>query len=329
VANVGRNLEKARDRAQELVTLAEQSTDPDLLLEAFHCRWSTAYFRGDVATALKDSSEGIERYDPAQHSWMGAVFGGHDPGVCAHQIQAQVLCLSGFMSEGKKCLDRAVSLAETLKHPHSLAFVLQNATLVHQLTGDYEAVHQVGQRLFDLSEKYNFPPQRAHALVLCGWARAVGQDSDAGLELMEAEYPRASAMGPLFRVYAALLAEARAKVGGVSDAFTLLRSALDTVTEPGIGVFVPELYRLQGMCLLRLDSHNEEDAMSSLQMAVDIAKQQNATLFQLKAAIDMANAATSMGQPERGLRPLRDLCANLPEGFDAPQLAEAKRLLSR
>ena len=47
-----------------------------------------------------------------------------------------------------------------------------------------------------------------------------------------------------------------------------------------------------------------------------------------KAAIDIANAASSMGQPERGLKPLRDLCANLPEGFDAPQLAEAKRLLS-
>jgi hypothetical protein len=93
-------------------------------------------------------------------------------------------------------------------------------------------------------------------------------------------------------------------------------------------VFVPELYRLQGMCLLRLDSHNEEDAMSSLQMAVDIAKQQNTTLFQLKAAINIVDAASSMGQPERGLQPLRDLCANLPEGFDAPQLAEAKRLLS-
>jgi predicted ATPase len=245
-------------------------------------------------------------------------------------MRAQALCLSGRISEGKKCLDQAVSLAETLKHPHSLALVLLNVTLVHQLTGDYEVVHQVGQRLIELSEKYNFPPQRAHALLLCGWARAVGQeDSDAGLELMEAEYPRASAMGPLFRCYAMLLAEARAKVGRVSDALTLLRSALDTVTEPGIGIFVPELYRLQGLCLLRLDSHHEEEAMSSLQMAVDIAKQQNATLFQLKAAINMADAASSMGRSERGLQPLRDLCANLPEGFEAPQLAEGKRLLSQ
>jgi hypothetical protein len=48
----------------------------------------------------------------------------------------------------------------------------------------------------------------------------------------------------------------------------------------------------------------------------------------VKAAINMASTANSMGQPERGLQPLRDLCANLPEGFDAPQRGEAQRLLS-
>jgi class 3 adenylate cyclase/predicted ATPase len=331
VANVGRKLEQARDRAQELVTLGQHSTNADLLLEALHCRWSTAWFRGDVATAFKDSREGVKRYDPARHSWMGPVFGGHDPGVCAHQIQAQGLCLSGFTVNGKQCLEQAVSLAEMLKHPHSLAFALMNSMVLHQTIGDHEAVDRLAQRLIELANKYNFPPQRAHALLLCGWARAIGSDSDAGLELMEAEYPRASAIGPgpFFRYYAALLAEARAKFGKISDALTVLRSALETVTEPGVGLCVPELYRLQGECLLRLDSTNKEDAMSSLQMAVDIAKQQKAVLFQLKAAISMAAAARSMGQPERGLQPLRDLCANLPEGFDAPQLAEAKRLLSR
>jgi class 3 adenylate cyclase len=327
-ANIGRKLEKARDRAQELVTLGQHSTDPDLLLEALHCRWSTAFFRGDVATTFKDSREGVERYDPARHSWMGAVFGGHDPGVCAHGAHANALCLSGIFVRAKKCVEQALSLADTLKHPHSLAHALQGGMIVHQVAGEHEAVHRVGQRLLEISEKYNFPPTRAHALLLCGWARAIGSDSEAGLELIEAEFPRASAIGPLFRYYAALLAEARAKFGKVSDALTVLRWALDTVTEPGIGFCVPELYRLQGVCLLRLNSGKEEDAMTSLQMAVDTAKQQKTVLFQLKAAINMAGVAGEMGQPERGLQPLRDLCANLPEGFAAPQLAEAKRTLS-
>jgi hypothetical protein len=145
--------------------------------------------------------------------------------------------------------------------------------------------------------------------------------------LMEAEFARATAIGPLFRYYAALLAEARAKFGKVSDALTILRWALDTVTEPGIGFCVPELYRLQGLYLLRPDSANE-DAMNSFQLAIDIAKQQKAALFELKVGIDMANAARSKGQSKKAIQSLRDTCANLPESFDAPQLAEAKRLLS-
>ena len=143
-ANVGRNLEKARDRAQELVTLGQHSTDPDLLLEALHCRWSTAFFRGDVATTLKDSREGVERYDPARHSWMGAVFGGHDPGVCALNVQAMNLCISGFARQSKERIEQALSLADTLKHPHSLAHALSNGMIFHQLIGDHEAVDRLG-----------------------------------------------------------------------------------------------------------------------------------------------------------------------------------------
>jgi class 3 adenylate cyclase/tetratricopeptide (TPR) repeat protein len=325
---VGRNLPKAHELAQELVALGRESSDADLLLEAFHCRWSTAFFRGDVETAFNDSREGVARYDRVQHSWMGAVFGGHDPGVCARCIQAMTFCLSGRMGEAQKFVEQSFSLADALKHPHSLAHALQNAGLVYQVAGEYEALNQIAHRAIELAERYNFPPQRAHALLLSGWTQAVGRESSEGLELMETEFTKATAIGPLFRYYAALLAEARVKFGKVSDALTVLRWALDSITEPGIGFCVPELYRLQGLFLLRLDSSNKEEAMTSLQTAVDIAKQQKASLYQLKAAIDMANVASSIGQSERGLKPLRDLCANLPEGFDAPQFAEAKQLLS-
>lgn len=207
-----RNLAKARDRAEELVTLGRHSTDSDLLLEAFHCRWSTALFRGDTATALTDSREGIDRYDPDKHSWMGPVFGGHDPGVCAHGVHGLSLSVSGILEQSNRRLDQAISLAETLQHPHSVAHALCNATVVHQLIDDYEAVIQLAERLDKLSQKYNFPPQRAHAVFVSGWARAIGQDSIAGLELMES-IPTASGIGPFFRYYIMLLAEARMKFG--------------------------------------------------------------------------------------------------------------------
>jgi hypothetical protein len=44
----------------------------------------------------------------------------------------------------------------------------------------------------------------------------------------------------------------------------------------------------------------------------------------LKAAIELAGT----DKLESGAQFLRDACANLPEGFDTPQLAAAKQLLS-
>jgi len=195
-----------------------------------------------------------------------------------------------------------------------------------QKLGDRETVNRMAPRLRHLSEKYNFPPMRAHALMVSGWACTFGTQSDAGLAMMEAEYPRASAIGPLYRYYAAILADARERAGRVADALELAQWALGTVTEPGVGMLVPELHRLQGVCLLRLGSADE--AMRSLQTAFDVARQQGAALFELRAALSLMKAGAARGRAAEGQQSLRAICADLPPEFDAPELADARRLLS-
>ncbi len=70
-ANLRRKTALARDRASELVTLAQRSGDGELLLEAYHCRWSTAFFRGDVSDALDSCRIGVEMYDMDRHRHLG------------------------------------------------------------------------------------------------------------------------------------------------------------------------------------------------------------------------------------------------------------------
>jgi predicted ATPase len=84
--SVARKWASARNRAEQLVALAQQSGQETLLLEAIHCRWSTAFFRGDIAGLLADAREGIGYYRRECHCQLGAEFGGHDPGVCAHSF---------------------------------------------------------------------------------------------------------------------------------------------------------------------------------------------------------------------------------------------------
>ena len=324
-----RRLDRARDQANALVALARSSGNEDYLLEGFHCLWATAYFRGDISTLLESSREGIERYDPERHSWMGPVFGGHDPGVCAHQVRSCAFSLRGDFAEVKRSNERAIALAEQLKHPNSHAHALIGIMVAAQIGRDHPTVDRYAQQLIAIADKYNLPPPRAHALFLSAYTRAFTTDLEGGVAAMEAEYPRASAIGPLFRYYAALLAEGREKSGRFQEALTLLGGAIETVTEPGVGLYISELYRLQGICLLRVDrGANEDAAMRSLRTAVEVAREQTATVLELRAAVSLARAAIAIGDPTEDLASLRELCATLPPEFDAANLREANDLLA-
>jgi class 3 adenylate cyclase/tetratricopeptide (TPR) repeat protein len=324
----GRRLDRARDRAEELMTLSSgSSADGDLQLEAFHCRWATAWFRGDARMSWEASTEGVRRYERAKHSWMGPAFGGHDPGVCAYCVRAMVLAAIGRQVEGGRDVESALVLAEELGQPSSHGHALHCALIVAQLAQDYEAIDRYAQRAFEIADKHNMPPYRSHATMVLGWARAVGSKLDTGLAAMEAEYPRAHTVGPFFRYYAALLAEGLERAGRPADALEIIRPALATVIEPGVGIFVSELYRLQGICLLRSGADGEQ-AMESLRHAVTVTKQQGLTVLELRASVSLALAAIETGRRHEGQDLLSSLCSTLPREFDGWELSKAREILA-
>ncbi|MEO8344052.1 MAG: adenylate/guanylate cyclase domain-containing protein [Betaproteobacteria bacterium] len=326
-ANVGRRLDRARVHADELMLHGRQSGDGDLILEGFHCLWSTAWFRGEIPTARLACEEGIQRYDRAKHSWMGPVYGGHDPGVCAFCVQASIWSAQGRQDDAARCLDQGITLANEIGMIGSRIHALHNAVVVAQMGHDAASLSDYAHRLLEMAQKYNIPPQRAHAAFLLGWQQANAGDLDGGLAIMEAEYPRASAAGPFMRYYAGLLAEGRAKSRRYAEALELIGSALQTVTEPGVGFYVSELHRLRGICLIRSSPAHAAEAMDAHRTALDIAAGQGATLLELRAAVSLSHTAIALGRPTEGLVPLRDLCAKLPEEFQSDSLPEARDLL--
>jgi predicted ATPase/class 3 adenylate cyclase len=258
--NMGRRSAAALSRAEELVALAHRLNDEDLLLEALHCRWSTALFEGDLAVAFRDSRDGVRRYDPGRHHHLGADFGGHDPGVCAHANQAITLAVAGRIEGARTSIDAAVALAERLGHPHSLAHAYMESALVSQIVGDGAEMERASGLLIDIADKYEFPPYRAMGRFFSGWVRAAGADLDLGLELMEAEFTRAAALGPFPNYFATLLAGVRLRADRVAEASTLIDQTLAAVNGPDIGFYLPKLLRLRQECVGRLPSGDTSDA---------------------------------------------------------------------
>ena len=291
-ANLRRRTALARDRAGELVSLAKQSGDRELLLEAWHCQLSTAHFRGDVQGALHGCQEAIALYDMAQHRHLAHAFGGHDPGVCAHAQCGNSWQLSGEQQKAGEHFRQAVALAEMLDHPNSLGHGLHNTGIGHQLGGDREATWTAAHRAATLAEKFGLTPWRASSLILVGWATATSSDTTAGLRLIEAEIANATAVGPFAQYYLGLAAEALLAAGRPADALGHLDRALAGIDEAGVGIYLPEVYRLRGACLLALDRENKTEARSCFVAAADIARRQGAVIFGRRAEAALAELAS-------------------------------------
>jgi class 3 adenylate cyclase/predicted ATPase len=283
-ANVRRRTDLARDRANELLSLARRSGDGDQLLEAYHCRWSTALFRGDVAATLDNSRVGVDTYDMAIHRHLGPAFGGHDPGVCAHVCRAIAMQESGDCKQAQASGASGTALAEALDHPNSLGHAFHNFGICLQLMGDRDATFAAADRAVGLAQKFGLVPWRAGSLLLTAWATAVGPRVADAARLVDAEIDNATATGPLPQYFLGLAAEVLLAADRPADALTYLDRTIAGVEEPGVGFYLPELHRLRGECLLSLNRANKTEARQAFLTARDNARQQGATLFERRAA---------------------------------------------
>ena len=105
----------------------------------------------------------------------------------------------------------------------------------------------------------------------------------------------------------------------------LLDQAIQTVEQTSERVFEAELYRLRGDLLLSLG--NERDAEVNLERALAVARGQQARLWELRAAASLARLFRDQGQRRHACDLLAPIYGWFTEGFDTPDLKQAKVLL--
>ena len=162
---------------------------------------------------------------------------------------------------------------------------------------------------------------------MSGWVTVREGEPRAGLPDMEAEFARVTAMGSIPQLYAGLLASGRLIAGDAAHALEPIDAILPTFTEPGIGFYLPELHRLRGECLLRLEPPRLDEAVRDFQSAIAFATRQNAVLFRLRAAMSLARAWKRAGTAEKASPLLDEAVAAFPAEADARELVAARELL--
>jgi predicted ATPase len=125
----------------------------------------------------------------------------------------------------------------------------------------------------------------------------------------------------------ALLAEAHGIIGEPEAGLTVLTEALTLVDKTGERWYESEIYRLKGELLLQRSSDNATEAETCLQHALDIARNQQAKSFELRAARSLSKLWHQQGKRQEAHDLLAPIYHWFTEGFDTADLQESKALL--
>jgi tetratricopeptide (TPR) repeat protein len=316
----------ARPFSDQLLRLSEREQDPGLRLQAHHAGWSTMLFAGEPAKARDHADAGRRLYDLEAHRTHRLLYGGHDPGMCARYTGATAEWLLGYPEKAIASIAEALALGARIAHPFTTTVALTMAAVVHlnnrepeEALTRFEAVEALAaeQRL-SLTIELDFI--RGAALVGQGAAREGAVRIGQGVAAWRRR--RATLYLPFGL---ALLADALARCGEYAAALATIREGLEAATATGEHVWDAELHRLHGVVLLA--DNKVDEAQASLEMALRVARGQQARAYELRTATCLARLWGEQGRRTEACNLLAPLYGWFTEGFDTADLKDAKALL--
>jgi adenylate cyclase len=125
----------------------------------------------------------------------------------------------------------------------------------------------------------------------------------------------------------ASLAKAYGKVGRPGEGLKLLAEALEDGGRTGDRWYEAEVYRIQAD-LLQMQG-DEVAAEASFREAIDVARQQQARSWELRATMSLCRLWQKQGKREEAHEELAEIYGWFTEGFDTGDLIEARALLEQ
>jgi len=311
---------------EDLLRLSRQRNDSAGLVLGHYSTGRDLMFAGRLALSRSHLEAAPALYDPLAHCSLVHQAGTH-PQLVSRSVLGFVLFGLGYPDQALTQSSAAIAEARRLAHPPSLAVNLSIGARLLSLVGDNPALDERADQLVEVATEQGFPHWRGEGTIFRGWVKVRNGDVAEGISLLRSGTGiyRATGAEMFMPHYIALLARASEIAGQVEEALALLDEALQIAERTGERWFEAELNRHKGQ--LQLRQGQTKAAEELYRKALSIAAEQEAKLWELRAAVSVARL-----WGEQGRRPeARDLLAPVyrwfTEGFDTPDLKDAKAVL--
>jgi transcriptional regulator with XRE-family HTH domain len=318
--------------AEEMLHLAHRQPDTTLRVAAHHALGNTLLWLGAFGPGRLQVEQGLTLYDPQHHRSYVRLYG-QDVGIACLTNLMMALWLLGYPDQALQRSHALFALVETLAHPLGSTYAYVWAAVLHWLRNEPLATQQMAEAAMRLASEQEDPLWWS-----CGaYCRGIGlirqEQVAVGIDQIQAGLQTWRSIGATGGTTNFLLglAEGYGRIGQPTTGLTLLAEALADMGESQ--VWAAEVHRLYGELLLQGGDPGASPASLSAAaenwfcQAIELARQQGAKLFELRATVSLCRLWQTQGKCVEAGQRLAEIYGWFTEGFATPDLIEAKALL--
>jgi predicted ATPase len=322
-------LATARELAEQCFVLAQHLREPAALQEAHTYLGSTLFFMGDLTAAYAHLEQGMALYDPQQSRHL-AFSRGTDPGVVCLSRASWGLWWLGHPDKALARSHEVIALAQRLSHPYSLVFALQYNARLHMWRRETAVVKVQAEAAMALMQEHGFVEFLGGAIVILGWVLVEQGTVAEGMVQIRHGLDIKGSPGIKLGLFEnlAILAQAYGRAGQAQEGLRVLAEAMSAAHNNGESYGEAELYRLKGALLLRAGMVGAEEAEACFRQAISLARRQSAKSLELRAILSLSHLWQRQGKQTAARQLLAECYSWFTEGFDTPDVQEAKALLA-
>jgi class 3 adenylate cyclase/predicted ATPase len=317
----------AQELAEQTLNLAEKQNDPPRRIAAHRTLVSTSFWRGAFVEAHQHCERAVALYKSESYESLAPVYG-LDPVVAALSIGAWALWYLGYPDQALKRGEDTLALARQIGHRYSLAGALDTVSWTYTYCREGKKSIELADAGIALSIAQEFPHWRAMGVWMRGLARTMMGEPGGVAELREGldAYRATGAILDLRACGLADLARGLGCQGQFAKGLRMLDEALTCARETGLRHYEAEIHRFTGDLLLA-GANETAQAEQCFQIAVAVARNQSAKSLELRATMSLARLLASQGRHDEARTALAEIYGWFTEGFDTPDLKDAKALL--
>jgi class 3 adenylate cyclase/predicted ATPase len=322
------NEKAVRELLAQILALAQKQTGTVPIMIWHRLVGSSLLLAGDMAEARAHIDRAIALYNPGERHLLAGRFGS-DLRILAIGYRAMVMWLLGYAAAAQTEADHAVVDAREIGHAATLMNALFWAALTHFLCRNYVTATTQFNELTALGAQKGAPMFKAAGTVFGSCVSTVAGEASDAVQLLASSIPALRSTGAtVFTPFLyPNLALALAKLGQFEDARRSLDEAMTTAEASGERWFNAEIHRIAGEIELLSPERDEAKARASFQRALEIAREQQAKSLELRAATSLARLWRDEDKRTEAHDLLAPVYGWFTEGFDTPDLKEAKALL--